>query len=259
MNIQQFYEKSALMSLNASIISLVPPFFFIIYGIIVLPNKQYIVFLIPYLLYSLFFYQNYLIHAMRANNVSISYTNTGNLPKLFDDNEVMITFLPAHSLRMVIFHKEGHQVGEIRDLYNSIFRWLLPDFLDKLMNKKYGLYNELNQLIAIFYLKKNGIEINLLDGESFFIKKLHQEGKKIMYTDEESALNVKHSKLFTDSQIFKDEHIICRFRRGWLPLDWGKRFIDPNTPVLSFEYSLKNKEKIMIFAILSDFLRYTDH
>ncbi len=259
MNIQQFYQKTAAISLNASLVSLVPPFFLILFGIIVVPNKYFVIFIIPFLVYSFCCYQSYLVNARRSKKVLESLTNTRISTKLLDAQEVMIAFLPAPSLRFVIFDKDGRQIGEVRDLTYWTLRWILPYILDKLLEKKYGLYDESNQLLATFLLKKDGIEIFPLTGESFVIKKLRRSRKELIYTAGKQTLTIKQSVLFTDYQFYKEEILISRLRKGWLPLEAGRKFIDPNTPVLTVENYVDKEEKLIVFAVLTERLRYTDH
>lgn len=259
MNIQQFYQKTAVISLNASLIALVPPLFLVIFGMIAVPNRQYILFITPFLLYSFYCYQFYLVNARRSKEVSVSLTSGRNLTKLLDANELLISFLPAPSLRMIIFEKNGQQIGEIRDLQYWTFRFGLPYCLDKLLGKEYGLFDELDQLVATFLIKKDSIEISPLNEKALYIEKLPYSGKELTFTTGGQSLTIRQSVLFTDYQIYKDEMMICRLRKGWLPVEWGKRFIDPNTPVLTLANTINEKEKLMIFAVLSERLRYTDH
>ena len=261
MNIQQFYQKSAAISLNASLVALIPPFFLIIFGILILPNRIYIIIIIPFLVYSFFCYQTFLINKRRSLEVTTLITERQAPLDLFQENEVGVAFLPAPSLRMIIFSGDGVQIGEVKDMKFLPFRWLLPKSLDKLFDKKYGIYDESNQLKAFFLLMKDKIIIKPEDEKlkPLIIRKCKINQTNYFLLDEDKKLEIKQSSLYIDFQIYESNKMISRLRKGWLPLEWEKVFKNPNTPILSFEKTLNQHERLAIYAIISHYLRYSDH
>ncbi|MBU8878779.1 hypothetical protein BGM26_07220 [Bacillus sp. FJAT-29790] len=261
MNIQQYYEKTASISLNASMASLVPPFFLIVYGIIIAPQGKMVFIVLPFLLYSFICYQFYLINDKRAKEITENHIDDKTSILLKKDS-VLITFMPAPSLRMLLFDPEGQLVGEIKDMKFWSIRWVMPYFLDKLFKRKYGLYDETNGLIAIFIVKNNRIEI--LDSEgilkSSIIQKPSQKRSEFIFQKKGKRITVERSLLFMDYRFFKGDRIKAgRLRKGLMPLEWGKRFKDANTPVMSFEQDLEGEDRVEIFAILTKLFHYTNH
>ncbi|MBY0124522.1 hypothetical protein [Bacillus sp. S/N-304-OC-R1] len=259
MNIQDFYRKTASISLNASVASLVPPFFILLFGLIVMPNRMLPFAMIPFLIYSLICYHDYLLNDQRSKEIHNSRPVITNF-RIFDEKQVLITFMPAPSLRMLLFNSSGQQLGEIRDLHFLSFRWFLPYFIDRLLNKKYGIYDEANQLLGSFTFKRRKIAIT---DENFNIisKVTHKKsGKNYMFELEQGKqIMVYQSSLYTDCQIYDNNILIARLRRGWMPLHCGNWFKDPNTPVLTFQHKLSNEDKLLLYAILAKLLSYSNH
>src|SRR5690606_9563865 len=107
MDIQQFYKKTASISLNASLASLVPPFFLIMYGIIIAPDGKLVLAVVPFLLYSFICYQYYLVNDQRSKEIKeILPMADKNPSELLMNTTVLFTFLPAPTLRMLIFGNE---------------------------------------------------------------------------------------------------------------------------------------------------------
>ncbi|MEH7344785.1 hypothetical protein V7122_13100 [Bacillus sp. JJ1532] len=261
MNIQEYYKKSAMISLNASLASLVPPILLILYVIIIEPNKNIVLVIIPFLLYSLICYHYYLLNNLRSKEIS-SVQNHLNDGHLFDKEQVVITFLPAPTLRMQMFDINGNLLGEIRDRQFWPFRWFLPYFLDRVIEKRYGLYDATNQLIGCFILKKKQIEIADSNFEvlSTCICKPTNKSFTFTFENEKNTIFVKRSFQFMDIRFF-DRNLITigRLRKGWMPLEWGNRFKDPNTPILTFEQPISAEDKLLTYAILTKLFQSTNH
>lgn len=262
MNIQRYYKKTADISLNGSLAALVPPSFFLLYAVIADPRVNLFLFVTPFLIYSFICYQIYLLNNQRAGEIEADQfsKNKRQTMPLLSQNNVLIAFMPAPSLRMLIFDAEGRRTGEIRDIYFWKIRWFIPYFLDRLLTKKIGVYNENGRLESTFIHKNTSIDI--MDGNgsvqaSLIFKK---DGSKRIYTYNGECYTIYRTYLHTDIQVYKNNsNRIARFRKGWMPLDWGKRFRDPNTPVLSFEAGLTDGEKLMIYAIFASLFHYRNH
>lgn len=262
MNIQQYYRNTADISLNGSLAALVPPSFLLIYAIIAAPRINLLLIVTPFVIYSFFCYQIYLLNKQRADEiVDRGLFNSGpHARPLLSQSNALIAFMPAPSLRMVIFDSEGRQRGEIRDMNMWKLRWFLPYFFDRFFSKKLGIFNDADVLEAIIIFKKTRIEI--LDGkgsakEMIFFKK---EGQNLIYKHNNERYYIPKTFFHTDLQVYKgDSDRIARFRKGWMPLDWGQRFKDPNTPVLSFKAGVAAEEKVRIYAIFACIFHYRNH
>ncbi|KAB2338142.1 hypothetical protein F7731_00800 [Cytobacillus depressus] len=262
MNIQDYYRKTASASLNASLASLIPPFFFIIYGIIATPEGKMVYLIIPFLAYSFFCYQIYLINDIRTKEIFNEWNGAEKQTTLFEEEQVLLKFLPAPTLRMLIFEAGGQVIGEIRDLRFSSYRWFMPYFFEGLMRKRYGLYDGKNRLNGSFILKKNEIIITDANFEvisQVFIKRSNSRSQMI-FQNERKKMTVKQSFLFMDYQFVNQKsNVEARLRKGLIPLEWGSRFKDPNTPVLSFDKVLSVDERLFIYAILMKLFRCSNH
>lgn len=262
MNIQEFYHKTANISLNASLASLIPPFFLIIYGIIVTPSGKMIFMLIPFLLYSFICYQYFLINNRRFKE-PFKWQKEVNQPvRVMEENEVLLAFMPAPTIKLLIFNSTGKQMGEIRDRKFQNYRWFLPYFFMQLGAGQYEFCDRENQLIRSFTIKKNRIEIMSADGNPSIIvySKLSKERLTYIFQYGEKQVVVKRASQFMDCQFFnQDLTRIGRLRKGFMPIEWGNRFKDPNTPILTFQPSLATEDKLIIYAILTKLLRMTNH
>lgn len=261
MNIQHYYLKTADISLNASLTALMPPFFFLLIFFNKFPGN-FIIILFPFIIYSFLCHQIYLLNKQRAAEAAASnFYSIGQAPLPFlQQSRVLIAFLPAPSLRMVIFDPEGRVIGEIRDMKMRKLRWFLPYFIDRFFPKRLGIYDYTDNLEASIIIRRKGIEVLSSDGHCREIIELKKEGSTLLFQNGDMQYAVPKTFLHTDLQVLDDQsNRIARVRKGWMPFEWGKRFKDPNTPVLSFNISLDAKEKRRIYAIFAALFLYRNH
>lgn len=262
MNIQDYYRKTASISLNASLASLVPPIFFMLYGLIAAPNKYIALLLIPFFLYSFVCYHYFLRNDQWSKEMGM-VSNEIKDKRFLEENQVLITFLPAPTLRMLIFDEDGEQLAEIKDMNFWLFRWFLPYFSEHLFPKKYGIFDREGSIAGSFILKKKQIDIMEFNSDERVIITCLPSLNQFAYflKDQEKNIVVKHSSLYTDFQFFmKDSGIpIGRLRKGWLPANCGVLFKDPNTPLVTFDSKLTPGDKLVIYAIITKHLRCSNH
>lgn len=261
MNIQRYYRLKGQAFLNESLIVL-------FFAIFLLPSFLIIgkmFFLLPYILMSVYFYQMYLLNEMRSEQTFYSSISSQveNFSFLFERKELLITFLPAPSLRMCFFVPEGCFSGEIRDLYFHKIRWFLPNFLDRKFAGKYGLFDEKNDLYFTFRLNgRNGMIVETKNGLPYIqLKKRMKKNEWIILNDHtEQKIFVKLEWFVTDFKFFDEKgEWLARVRKGWMPLEWEPFINDPNTPVFSFKEGLTSQERLAIFAILIYLYQYHNH
>lgn len=257
MNIQQYYRKTASISLSVSLATLIPPFFMIIYGIMIARDGRLVLIVLPFLVYSFFCYQYYLVCDRRAkafteNQMEVKCMNQ----TLLKSDYALLHFLPSTSLRILLFSSSGKLMGELKERNLLSLSWFLPPFLDRLFEKRFVLYDGLNNVIAKFYLKKSKIEITDKDGN--LINIINDVGNdrhlKFEYVSSGEKIAVTRTLLYMDYQFFQKQIMVCRLQKGMMPLEWENNIKDPNTPVLSFEQNVSEEEKINILAILSKIL-----
>ncbi|MGG4469342.1 hypothetical protein ABER68_15010 [Paenibacillus alvei] len=261
MNIEKYYRQSATAFLNASLISCIPVIFFIALFISVKLNRLFLLLIIPFCLYSITAFASYLIQRRRCERLTDTL-DSQKVTSILQSKTVLLSFLPAPSLRMLIFDSEGTVLGEIRDDKFTLFRWYLPPFFDIFTAKTYGFYNGENMLQYQFTVKKQCVEIR--NRKKQLISKLEEKrtdkATKTVYKYEKKELCLKRSLAFTDYCLEDERGIaIVNVKKGWMPKDWQKRFLDPNHPVVSIHHSASNKDIIHIYAILAKIFAYKDH
>ncbi|WP_185766140.1 hypothetical protein [Niallia circulans] len=261
MNIEKYYRQSATAYLNASIISCLPVIFFLAMFLSIKLNRLFLLLIIPFCLYSITAFASYLLQKRRCERLANTFEET-KVKSLLQSRTVLLSFLPAPSLRMLIFDGEGLVLGEIRDEKFALFRWYLPAFLDGLRSKTYGFYNGEDMLQYQFTMRKQSIEIRNRKNQliSKMDEKKTDKAVQTIYIYDDKQLVLKRSLAFTDYRLEKEGGLIlANVKKGWMPKDWQKRFLDPNHPVVTIHHSAANKDIIHIYAILAKIFAYKDH
>ncbi|WP_147534899.1 hypothetical protein [Bacillus marasmi] len=266
MNIQQYYRFAANVALNGSLAAFVPVVLILFWGIYFSIKLPFLLMVVPFIVYSLICYQSYLIQQNRSNEVSgISLHGR----TLTDANNLLITFLPAPSLRMLLFDESGVLVGEVRDKRFWWWRWFLPYFIDRLFPRSYAFYDRKNQLIGYYQIDDRKRTLRILNVDRQEVGIYRQQAKKtsslvrrgiIHSVDTDNKIYVEGSVLFPRLLLRNEQGaIIGKLIKGWMPLEWGNRFQDANTPYMSFSEDLSEVEKFLILGMLVEYFRYTSH
>lgn len=260
MNIQQYYEQAAMASLNAALVAFIPSILLLIYAVFIVQAYYLILLSAPFLIYSFFCYQKFLLNKNRANAVKFpSDIKTISIENLFDQTELLMTLMPAPSLRLLLFAPNGMKVGEIRDQSFSIIRWFLPSFMDRLFVKKYSLYNHEDQPVAFYYDFRDRLEIEIPDEEGRVILYKSSNGKKKEFVFENRSITIENKSLQDFSFLTSDGKKIAQIQTGWMPLEWGERFLNLNTPILRLDEYGSSKDKLQLFSLLISIYAYADH
>jgi hypothetical protein len=258
MNIQQYYRSAANIALNGSFAALIPVFIFIIPIYVVIPKKEMIFLAVPFLIYSFISYQSYILN--RERSIGSKTPTVSSHHHDISSKEYLLTFMPAPSLRMMLFHPNGFVNFEICDLRYIKLRWFLPYFLDRLFPVEYGLFDPDGRLFATIkwsgrkaqVYKESGSPLFTVEGKSTQFQISSIAGERLIIVDTKAT--------YTDIQFKNEENqTIGRVRKGWMPLEWGEFFKDANTPVLSFDGSLTEDEKLIILTLLIKLYRYRNH
>lgn len=262
MRIREYYRRAAMVSVNNSIFALFFAGLFIVFAAVLLPGRGAVLFSVPFLLYSFLSFQKYALIKQRSLEIAEPEAVRNNEGTLFQSREMILQFLPAPSLRLLIFRPDGLLIGEIRDLEFAKFRWFLPGFADRLFSGDYGLFNEKNQLIAVFRWRKNIVEASGLVSSYGILKRKggFRLGNCWSMSFANKVLLVKSEPLFTDIK-FTDAAgaSVARVRKGWMPLEWEPYIKNANAPVLSFNEKAAPEERMAVIAVLAHMLRYRDH
>jgi hypothetical protein len=260
MNIQQYYEQAAMASLNAALVAFIPSIFLLVYAVFITQAYHLVLLSAPFLIYSFFCYQKFLLDKNRAKAVKLpSDIKTNSIEDLFDQTELLVTFMPAPSLRLLLFTPSGVKVGEIRDQSFSIIHWFLPSFMDRLFVKKYSLYNHEDQAIAFYHHFRDRLEIDMPDERESAILYKASKGKKKEFIFENRSLTIENKGLQDFIFLSSEGKKVAQIQTGWMPLEWGERFLNLNTPILHIDGSCSSKDKLQLFSLLISLYAYANH
>ncbi|TKC19563.1 hypothetical protein [Robertmurraya kyonggiensis] len=257
MNIHQYYRQAAFTALNNSLAALVPIIIMILPLYMLFTNSKILLFSIPFLVYSFIAYQSYILHRERSSATANTFKIENNLVP-FEKNQYLLVFMPAPSLRMLLFNPNGTIKGEIRDLRFSKLRWYLPYFIDRMIPAEYGFFNREKKLQLTMKWSKGQCEVRDRKGTCAFT--IEETGTNEFQLNDNLFIRLDSKTLYTDVQFVNGEgSVIARVRKGWMPLEWSPYIKDANTPVLSFDEGLSKQEQLFIFAILIKIYRYRNH
>lgn len=269
MNIYQYYRQFGVVHLNNSLAALVPA---IIISAFFVFNRipPFILWVTaPFFALSIYYYQSSLVYFRRANKLKQIRKEVDGLPAdITNYNEVLLAFLPAPSLRMLIFEPNGNVVGEIRDLNRSKWKWILPYLFDKFFPPSYGIFNSNHELLAKINPdsdRKEEIQVrDTLDKPIGFCQKMIKRGtsrfQSKIYIHPSKTLDVEGSLWYTDIRIKSGEgEEVAKLQKGWLPRAWSEQFNESNAPLLTFNSHLSNQEKLVIFGYLVFIFQYQNH
>lgn len=262
MNIQQYYQQSAYISLNGSIVSAGILSILLTASLLFSWNLPMLVVAVPFLTLSIFQYNTYLIFNQRSIE-SIESSHHYFDKGLLGQNQLLITFSPAPALRLLFFTPDGMLSGELKEIDVKRWRWILPYFLDRRIPKKFGLYDFNGNLQG--QLIYDGKGIKMLNGQSevvgFFYPKKESNGSKgIAVLAGQRRVSMMYSGLNQQLKFVDDKGMdISHLKNGWMPLEWTRCFKDANTPVLTFDYSLSTPGRLAVFAALAHWYQYYNH
>ncbi|MGJ7921496.1 hypothetical protein [Neobacillus sp. LXY-4] len=163
MNIQQYYRSAANIALNESIASFVPVILILGGGIYFSVDLPLFLVILPFIVFSFYCYQIYLIQHRRSLEAMTKKPSVDL--GLVRTEHLLITFMPAPSLRMLLFEPNGNLIGEVRDERFWWWRWFLPYFIDKRFPKTYGLYSPQNKLKAYYRINARTKEVKIYDSD----------------------------------------------------------------------------------------------
>lgn len=262
MKIREYYRRAAAVCIHDGLLALLFGVLFILLTAVLMPGRGAVLFSVPFLFYGFVSFQKYALIKQRSEEIEEPKAVFHREQALFQSREMILQFLPAPTLRLLIFQPDGLLAGEIRDLEFSKFRWFLPGFIDRLFSGDYGLFNEHNQLIAVFRWKGNMVEVSgYVSGYGIFKRERSSRFKnEWAFSFLNHKLSVKSELLFTDIK-FEDsaEDPVARLRTGWMPLEWDSYIKNANAPVLFFNEKASPEERLAVFAVLVRLLRNREH
>jgi len=267
MNIKEYYKSTAIASLNISLFTAILSVIIFVIMSRFLHSVHVWEATIPFMIMSCIFFLQFYLNKNRYLHFPEEIRI--NERPLMDERNVLMTFMPAPTLRIMLFNPKGQLVGEVKDYNTAWYKWFIPNNVMMFLPQKYILLDEQQKEFATFrtfgFLGGN-IEIYNSEGRRIGVyienvKKSLFRYSGTLYDDEQSErmkVNVSgyiHS--FTISSI--DGRRLVSFQKGYMPLEWSSRFKQLNTPILSFAEETTNEEMICIYALCSKFLTYTNN
>ncbi|PLS17082.1 hypothetical protein CVD28_13580 [Bacillus sp. M6-12] len=254
MNIRQYYRKISHICFQAAWISLtLSILFFFLHAAGVL-SGHILAIVLPFIMISIGNYISFRVFDTRAQELPSGWPLLNEESKLFDERHLLFAFMPAPTLRAVLFSPNGKAVGEIRDQNMKWYMWMIPNSLSLLLPKKYGLYNSDGTLVGAYIFKwglfqkasikdQNGKDIGYYR-ESRKVSLFRLKGM-IVSPDGKPWFAIDAGGLLQDFQLTNAVGIpLVTYKKGWMPLEWGNRFKDSNTPIISFHDSATANDKI---------------
>lgn len=208
---------------------------------------------------------SFVISAIQNNrSKTIELDQNVDLAPFIEHNEFVAINRAAPTLRVQLFTPDGNYTGELRDKKMNWWRWLIPQSIIPFIRKSYILVDEHEKILATF-LHHGGINLRI----SIFDENFNQIG---FYEEKaiEGLTKVRGTltgadgniivKVETDLYLFNvnlrnmEDKFWANIQHGWMPLEWGKRFKELNTPIISFNKELTIREKQLAFGILHSIL-----
>ncbi|MGG7618178.1 hypothetical protein [Bacillus coreaensis] len=260
MKIHNYYYYAAMTSLHASIVAQIPPFFLVCIGITLKQHYSILLSILPFIVYSFISYQIFLVNKHRMEDSEESVI--GRSAECVVGSSMAIQFLPAPSLRMLLFSENGQLSAEIKDFYQYKFRWFIPYFIDQLFPKTYTFSkSDVGELYTFILKGKNILIMNNVGGKC--VTRVQRKSIKRYVVETNFAKKeviVQSSAFFTDIKIYNFQgEILARVRRGFLPRIWDKHIKDVNTPILTFSKEVSDYDKVILLSILTKIYRYRNH
>lgn len=262
MNIQQYYQDTASIRLNGSIVSTGMLALILAANLLLQWKMPILVAAVPFLIISFTQYNSFLLYRQKSAESKASI-NTYDDKGFLEQNQLLLAFAPAPALRMLLFTPDGKLSGELREINVKKWRWLLPYFLDRKISKEFGVYDSQGDLQAI------------LHSDSKRTKILHEsEVLGIFYPHQKKDGSLGNAILQGGSRVFfrrirglnpelflvNDKgNVGSRLQTGWMPLEWSHTFVKGDTPVLTFDPDFSITGRLAVFAVMSHLYKYFDH
>lgn len=245
MKIHEFYRGAAIINLNGSIAALVPAIIIAVVNLYYFQNKQIMLLTIPFVLYSFISFQIYLFRMKQSISISRDIPHLeNNQQSLFDARHLLVVFMNHQRACVSLFFSNGNQAGVIKKYRKK-----------RLLRKTiYALYNSQEQVIGYYKTKQlKSLIIEVYDRNMRYIgcyEKLKKK-KEIFDASGNCIGSVEGSAYFMDERVLdQDSQQVGGLKRGWMPLEWSKRFPEPNTPVFSLSENLSEKDKLLRMSLL---------
>lgn len=266
MNIREYYQKTANACFYVAWISLVLAILFFICHLLTLFSKDLLSLEIPLIISSVAHFISFRLYHNRVDKLGDEPFETSE--ELLSADHILFAFMPAPTLRLLLFNHNGLLLGEIRDHNMRWFMWMIPNSLSLLFPKKYELINNKEKVIAKYYMKAglaNSMDIYNANDQNlgcykenwrvslFKIKGMIYKSDRTEWISVASAASLHSLQLQTI-----EGNKVAYFQEGWMPLEWAKRF-ELNTPIVTFSSIVDEQERKIVLGFFAAVLHHHDN
>ncbi|MBT2695468.1 hypothetical protein [Bacillus sp. ISL-55] len=263
MSIQQYYQQTAYISLNGSIISAGLLTMILAASLLFSWNIPLFLVAVPFLFLVFLHYNRFILYKNKSEESAEAFHRYDD-KQILKQNHLLIAFAPAPAVRLLFFTPDGMLAGELRELRTRSYRWLIPYFLDKRIMKEFGIYDSKGKLQGM--LKQERYRFKILNEQKdiigiFLEKKRDKEtiGSVILDGGRKLKIDKTPGSIRDFKLVREDGNTAATLRKGWMPLEWTRFFKEANTPVLTFDYTMGKAERLAVFAALASLYMYYDH
>ena len=263
MSIRQYYQQTAYISLNASIISAGLLTIVMAASLLFSWNIPLFLVAVPFLILVFLHYNQYILYKNKSEESAETFHRYDD-KQLFEQNSLLISFAPAPAVKLLFFTPDGMLAGELRELSAGSYRWFIPYFADRMIKKQIGIYDAKGNLQGRLKQERNRYKIMNVNDEVIGIyypykKAIGTIGSAVLSGERKLRIN-KPTGSIRDLECIRDDgNTIARLQKGWMPLEWTRFFKETNTPVLTFDYTMGQPERVAVFAALANLYMYYDH
>lgn len=264
LNIRQYYTSTAKMYLNISLFAGLLCILLIVCSLVFFQSKYMWQITTPFMFFSIFYFICHIVNRKRALKIphGIQVSDT----KLFDEKNILFMFLPAPSLRLLLFHPIGTLLGEIKEHEPSWYKWLIPNSISMLLSHTFKLTDCNNKTLATYKMSHFLSRKVCMYDETGNVIAIYKENKmKSMFRYKGSIEEADGSLIMmvdvsgilqTFSLASVENKPLVSFQRGFMPLEWGKSFQDLNTPIITFSKEVSKNEQICVYGLCTRLLHH---
>lgn len=263
MSIRQYYQQTAYINLNGSILSGGILALILAASLILSWNIPLFVVAVPFLFLVFSHYNRYILYKNKSEeSMEASYHYDDK--QFLELNNLLIGFAPAPSISLLFFTPDGKLAGELKEFSTKSYRWFIPYFIDKRIMKRIGIYDSRGVLQGSLIQEPNRFKMLNAQKDVIAVFYPNKTAKKTVGCAFLSGgRKVKVDKIpgsIHDLNFFREDCITtARLQKGWMPLEWTRFFRDANTPALTFDFALGQEERLAVFAALASHYMYYDH
>ncbi|PLS01575.1 hypothetical protein [Neobacillus cucumis] len=253
MKINEYYRDTANMNLNGSIVALVPTTMIIIGNLYIIKQKDMMLFTIPFLIYSIISFQIYLFRLRQTITIRRNLKASKDVSNsIFKARHLLLLYRNSQSSSLFLYFPNGNLAGQIGKFRGKGLERLKP-------SRNYALYNVDGRILGFFKIKgKKVVRIDVYNCNKEFLGSFekrnigYRKSKKELFDHSGRYIGgVEGAALFMDEHVFDHSHQeVGRLRRGWMPIEWGPIFPEPNTPVLTLNEGLSEEGKLLRMSFL---------